>query len=136
LSNLFRHRQVLVAGMRARAEPGDALVHGRGRVRHRAQHWHAVAQVLLDLRGRHSGRHREHRLLRGEEPADLAEEDLEVLWLDRDHDEGGARDGVGVRERRLDAVALGQLVDPLLAPPADDDLLRLAPARGEQTGEQ
>src|SRR6185436_9940884 len=50
--------------------------------------------------------------------------------------ETGATDRVRVRERRLHAVALGKFVDPLLPAAADDDLLRLAPARAEQPGEK
>ena len=45
-----------VAGVRARAEPGDALVHGRRRVRHRPDDGDAGGEVALDRRGRRSRR--------------------------------------------------------------------------------
>ena len=89
--HLVGHREVVVACVRACAEPGDALVDRRGRVRHRAQDGHAVGEVPLDLRGRDRGRDREHGLLRREQPADLAEQHVEVLRLDGDHDEGRVR---------------------------------------------
>src|SRR5439155_4621124 len=78
----------------------------------------------------------EHGLLRREQTADLAEQRVEVLRLDRDHDKRGAADRIGVGERRLDAVPLGELVDPLLAAARDDDLLGPAPAGAEQPREQ
>src|SRR5207342_2078522 len=71
-----------------------------------------------------------------EQPADLAEQAVEVLRLDRDHDESGAGNGVGVLERRFDAVALRELVDSLLSATGDDDLLRLAPTGAEQAGKK
>ena len=43
------------------------------------------------------------------------EQPLEVLRLHCEDDEPGAGDGIGVRERRLDAVPLAQLVRSLLA---------------------
>ena len=48
--------------------------------------------------------------------ADLAEERLEVLRLDGEHDDVGALDRLGVRCGGLDAVALVQLDRALLAP--------------------
>ena len=122
--------------MCACAEPGDALVDGCGRVRHRTQDGDAVGEMPLDLRGRDRRRDRQHGLLRREQPADLAEQRVEVLGLDGDHDEGRAADRFGVGERRFDAVALGELVDPLLAAARDDDLLGLAPSGAEQAREQ
>ena len=55
--------------------------------------------------------------------ADLAEQRLDVLRLHGEHDEPGARDRLGVRERRLDAVALAQLGGALLAARGRDDLV-------------
>ena len=68
-----------------------------------------------------------------EQVADLAEQRLDVLRLDREHDDVGALDRLGVRGRRLDAVALAQLGGPLLAPRARDDV---GPVGATQPGEQ
>lgn len=54
--------------------------------------------------------------LRRDEAAHLAEERLDVLRLDRDHDERRPGDRLRVGERRRHAVALLELGDPLLAP--------------------
>ena len=116
--------------------PGDALVDGRGRVRHRPHDRDGLGEVRLDRRGRDRGRHGEDGLLRCQQPADLAEQRLEVLRLDRDDDERRSRDRLGVRERADDAVPLDQLVDALLPAAGDHDLLRVAPAVGEQAREQ
>ena len=71
-----------------------------------------------------------------EQAADLAEQHVDVLRLDGDHDERRAGDGLGVRERRADAVSLGELRRALLAAAARDDLGRLAPARADEAGDQ
>ena len=89
--------------------------------------------VTLDPRGRDRGRDREDRLLGGEQVADLAEQRLDVLRLDGEHDDVGAADRVGVRGRRLDAVPLAELVGPLLAPRGRDDV---GPVGATQPGEE
>ena len=127
---------MLVVGVRAGADAGDALVHERGRIRHRAHDRHAGREARLDLRGRDRGGDREDRLFGREQPADLPEQDVEVLRLHSDHDQPGAGDRFRIRERRLDAMALGELLQPLLAPPGDGDVARLPPARAEQPSEQ
>src|SRR5207245_8186444 len=71
-----------------------------------------------------------------EQPADLAEQTVEVLWLDGDHDERRAGHRLRVREGPAHAVPLRQLLDPFLAPAGDDHMPRLAPTRAEQSGEQ
>src|SRR5207245_9849946 len=68
-----------------------------------------------------------------EHPADRAEVDVEVLRLDGDYDEGRSGDRVRIGERRLDAVALGQLGGPLGAPGRCHEV---APAGALQAGEQ
>jgi hypothetical protein len=136
LEHLLGRGEVLVARMSPRAQPGDALVDGRRRVRHGAQHRHAVGQVLLDLRSWHRGGDREDGLLGRDHRRHLAEQDVEVLRLDGDDDEAGARGSLAVRERRLDGVLVGQLLDALRAPAGDDDLVRRAPARAEEAGEE
>ena len=52
------------------------------------------------------------------------------------NDEPGARDGFGIRERRLDAVPVVQLVGALLTTSRDDDLALLPPAGREQAGNE
>ena len=106
---LLGERDVGVVGVGAGAEPGDSLVDDRRRVRHRADDRDAGGQVALD-RGRRDRRgDREDRLVAGDQVADLAEQGLDVLRLDRDHDERRAGDGLLVRERRDDAVPLCEL---------------------------
>ena len=135
--HLLGEREVLVARVRAGADAGHALVHGRRRVRHRAHDRHAVGDPRLDVRGRDRGRDREDGLLAASSSgADLAEQRVDVLRLHRDDDERGARDRVGVRGRRLDAVPLAQLVDARSASRVGDDDLVAAPAGAEQPGEQ
>ena len=127
---------MLFAGVRAGTDAGDTLVHERGRVRHRTHDGNARRESRLDLGGGNRGGDREHRLLRCQEPADLAEQDVEVLRLDCDHDERGVGDSFRIGERRLDAVPVGHLLQPFLAPSGDDDIPRLAPAGTEQPGEE
>ena len=62
----------------------------------------------------------------------VRQERLDVLRLHGDDDDAGARGGVDVRERRLDAVPLGEIGEPLLMARRRRDLGRLAPARGER----
>ena len=73
--------------MRAGAQPSHAFVDGGRSVRHRAEHGNPIGDVPLDLRSRNRCGDRQHRLLRREQVADLAEQRVEVLGLDRDHDE-------------------------------------------------
>ena len=47
---LLGERELRVAGLRTRADPGHAFVHGRGRVRHRTHDGHALRDPLLDVR--------------------------------------------------------------------------------------
>jgi phosphoenolpyruvate carboxylase len=68
--------------------------------------------------------------------ADLAKQDVDVLWLDGDDDEAGSADGGRVVGGRLGAVALSQLGEPLVAAVGDDDLGGVALARAEQAGEE
>ena len=109
---------------------------GGRRVRHRPHDGHAVRELRLDRGGRYGRGHGEHGLLRRQRRADLGQQRLEVLRLHGDDDEPGARDGLGVRERRLDAVPLVQLVGALLAARGDDDLALLPPARRQQAGDE
>ena len=81
-------------------------------------------------------RPRRARSVRRQCRADLRQQRLDVLRLHGDDDEAGARDGLGVRERRLDAVPLVQLVGALLPPRGDDDVALLPPARAEQAGDE
>ena len=92
--------------------------------------------LALDRRGRDRGRDREHRLLGRQHAADLAEQRVEVLRLDGDHDERGAGDRLRVRERRPHAVALLQLAGALLVPDGDDDLAGLPPAAAQEAAQE
>ena len=71
-----------------------------------------------------------------DEAADLAEQPLDVLRLDRDDDERGARRGVVVRERRRDPVALAELRDALGAARGRGDLLGRPPPRRQEPGDE
>src|SRR5213079_374585 len=73
---------------------------------------------------------------RRKQAADLAEQPVEILRLDRDHDERGSRHRFGVRQRAAYAVALLQLGYAFLAPPRDHEVTRLAPAGRDQSCEQ
>src|SRR4029077_13141386 len=75
-------------------------------------------------------------LLRRQDAADLAEQRVEVLRLDGDHDERGASDSFGVRERDPNAVALFELARSLLVADGRDDLSRLAPAAAQQPAQE
>jgi len=75
-------------------------------------------------------------LLRADDGPDLRQEDVEVLRLDRDHDQGCVGYCVCVRQRRLHAELFPELVDALLPSPRRDDLARLSPATAEQAGDQ
>ena len=131
-----RRGQVRVVGVRAGAEPGDPLVHGRRGVRHRA-HDGDAGREPLSMRAVGIAAATESTVCSGViERADLAEERLDVLGLDGDDDERGAGRRLVVRERRLDAVALAQLGDTLGAACGRGDLARLAPAGREQAGDQ
>ncbi len=65
-------------------------------------------------------------------PSDLPEQSLDVLRLHRDDDERCARDGVLVRQGRVDAVPLAKLGDPLGASSGRCDLRGFSPAGGEE----
>jgi hypothetical protein len=65
---------------------------------------------------------RDEGLLRREVLPDLAEQDVDVLRLDRDDDYAGVADRSRVVGSRLGTVALVQLGDPLLVTCSDDDL--------------
>ena len=125
-----------VVGVRAGAEPRDALVDDGRRVRHRAADRNAGGEVPLDRRGRDRGGDGEDRLVVDDQVADLAEKRLDVLRLDRDHDERGARYRLLIRERGRDAVALAELGHALGAAARGDDVRRQAPARREQPGDE
>jgi hypothetical protein len=99
--------------MGACAARGDALMHSRGRVRHRSHDRNSGREPTLDPRGGNRGCHAEDSLLRKDEPADLAEQDVDVLWFHGDHHQSRAGRRVVVRERCLDAVALAKLRDTL-----------------------
>ena len=128
--------EVLVICVRAGADPCDSFVHERGRIRHRADDGHSRGESCLDLRSGNRGGDRQDRLLGAEQAADLAEEDVEVLWLDGDHDEPRAGHGLGVRERALDAVTLDDFLQSFLASSGHRDVARLAPAGAQEPGEQ
>ena len=133
---LLRERQLLVVGVRARADPRHALVHGGGRVRHRAHDRDAVCDPLLDVRGRDGGRDRDEGLLGRQVLSDLAEQDVDVLRFDGDDDDPGAGDRRRVVRGRLGAVAFVELGVSLVTPGRDDDLGGIAPAGAEQAGEE
>ena len=116
----LRDREVLLARVRACADPGHAFVDGRGRVRHRAHDGDTVGDPLLDMRGRDRGGDGNDGLLRREARADLREEAVDVLRLDGDDDDRGA---VGGR-------------DVVVAAPRDDDLRLVAPAGADEAGVQ
>ena len=61
--HLLGEVEVLVIGVRTGADAGDAFVHERGRIRHRAHDGHAGRESRLDLRSRNRGGDREDRLL-------------------------------------------------------------------------
>ena len=112
---LLGEREVLLAGVGAGADAGDPLVDDRRRVRHRADDRDAGGDVRLDRAVRIAAA-TERMVCSGvSSRADLAEQRLDVLRLDRDDDEAGARDGLALRERRRDAVAAAELGDALLA---------------------
>ena len=67
-------REMCVVRVGAGAEAGHALVHDRGRVRHRADDGNAVGDLRFDRARRDRGGDREHGLLGGEQTADLAEQ--------------------------------------------------------------
>ena len=122
---LLGERHVRVVGMRARAEPGDAFVDDRGRVRHRTADRDAVGARCRSIdHGRDRRGDGEDRLLGRDQVADLAEQRFDVLRLDGDDDECRARDGLAVRERRGDAVPLARAADALLATARGDDVSR------------
>ena len=125
---LFCQREVLVAGVRPRTDPGDPLVDGGRRVGHCPDDRNAVRELRLDGGGGNGCRDGEHGLFRRQCRPDLGQQRLDVLWFHGDDDEPGARDGLGVRERRLDAVTLVQLIGALLATSGHDDLTLLPPA--------
>ena len=127
---------MLLLGVCTGADSGDALVDERGRVRHCAYDRDAGREPRLDLGGGDRCGDREHRLLRRQESADLAEQNVEVLRLDGDDDEASLGDGVRIGKRRLDAVFVGEFLQAFLAPSGDDDVARLAPAGTEQPGEE
>jgi hypothetical protein len=123
---------MLFARVRTRCEARHSLVHRRGGVRHGANDRDS-AEAALDQRGRDRGCDRDDRLLGPDLAADLLEEDLDVLRLHGDHDDRDLADCVGVRERRLDAVALGELVETLLAASGSDEV---GPAGRDEPGDQ
>ena len=129
--HLLGQLEVPVVRVCAGADSGDSLVHDGGRVRHRADDRDAGRDPALDQRRRDGRGDREDGLLGLEDLPDLAEQNGEVLRLDGDHDDRRVRDGLGVRQRRLDAVPVGELLEPLVPPPGGDDLGRLAPARAQ-----
>ncbi len=133
---LLGERDVCIVGMRSCAEAGDSLVDDRWRVRHRTDDWHARREVTLDRGGRNCCRHRQDRLVDRDQVTDLAEQGLDVLWLDRDHDERCAGDGLGARQRRNDPVALFELGHTLGAAARCDDVGRFAPPGREQPGDE
>ncbi|OLE30223.1 MAG: hypothetical protein AUG43_03985 [Actinobacteria bacterium 13_1_20CM_3_68_10] len=120
--------EVWLVRVGARAHACDPLMHDRRRVRHRAHDGNALRQALLDRRGRNRSSDREDGLVRADDRCDLLEQDVEVLRLDRDHDQGRIGDRVGIRQRRLHAEFFPKLVHALLSSPGRDDLARLAPA--------
>jgi hypothetical protein len=134
--DVLREREVLVARVRARAHAGDALVNCRGGIRHGADDRHTARDPLLDRRRRNRRRDREHRLLRRDDGADLAEQHVEVLRLHGDDEERRTGDGLLVREGRPDAVPLSQLGDALGTPAGRDHLVGPSPARAEEAGDQ
>ena len=93
----------------------------------RPARWRSIA------RGRDRRRDRDDRLAGFDQVADLAEQRLDVLRLDGEHDHVGAADRLVVRGRRLDAVPLAQLGGALLAPARRDDV---GPVGATQPGEQ
>jgi hypothetical protein len=127
---------VLLARVRAGGEPGHALAHRHGRVRHRSYDRHSIAEVTLDQRRRDRGCDRDDRLRGLHRVPEVGEQHLDVLWLDGDDDDLRALDGVDVDERRVDPVSLGELVEPILPPSGGDDVARLRPPRREEPGDE
>ena len=125
---LVGERELLVAGVRARADAGHALVHSGGRVRHRSHDRDPLGDPLFDVRRGDGGGDRDERLLRREVEAYLPEQDVDVLRLDGDDDDAGAADGSRVVGGRFRPISLAELREPLLAPAGDDDLGGVPPA--------
>ena len=105
---LLGERELRVTGLRPGTDARHALVHGRGRVRHRTHNGHAVGDALLDVLRPDRGGDRQHGLVGREQRADLGEQRVDVLRLHCDDDELCAAYGVRVRRRRLDAVPPAQ----------------------------
>jgi hypothetical protein len=133
---LLGKRHVRVVRMSASAQTGHALVHHRRGVRHGAAHRHTLGQVCLDARGRDGRRDAENRLLRRDGAGDIGQQALDVLGLDRQHDESRSRRGLGIRAGDGDAEALPQLRPAFFSSRGGDDVARRTPARREQACHQ
>ena len=125
---LLGESDVGVVGVGAGTETRNPFVDDGRRVRHRSHDRDSRRQVTLDRGSRDRRRDGEERLLARDQVADLAEQRLDVLRLDGDHDERGLRDGLLVRERGRDAVPLGELRHSLRPAAGRDDVVRYAPA--------
>ena len=97
----FGEGEMRFLSMRSRTQPCDPLVNGGRRIGHRADNGNTFGQACFDRIRRDCGRYREHGLLSSHDRPNFAEQDVEVLRLDGDHDEGSAGDGLSVRERRV-----------------------------------
>ena len=103
--HVARMLQMGVVGVLARRDPGHPLMHDRRSVRHGSDHRHGLVQLVLD-RGRRDGSHdRQDRLLRPDVCRDGREERIDVLRLDREHDDLGPLDGSAVVELGVDSRA-------------------------------
>ena len=77
---------------------------------------------LLDHRGRDCRGHGITVCSGGQQAADLAEQDLDVLWLDGEHDHACAADRLDVEGSPVTSWRPAQLLGPRLAPHGDDDV--------------
>jgi hypothetical protein len=92
--------------------------------------------MALDELAGNRGRDREHGLVRLHGAPDLREQALDVLGLDRDHDNLGALHALDVGERGLDPVALPQIGEVLLVPRGGNNLLGPAPAGRQEARDE
>ena len=111
----------------AAAEPGR-------RVGHAADHL-VVAEQAGQGRGRRAGEDAQDELAAAEARPDLAPDLGQHLGLDAEEDDVRALDGLGVVGDRPDAVLALEMLAPLRARMAGDDLARLDQLAAEQPGD-
>ena len=126
-SSSLRDRQMLLARRTARRDDGHRLVDHDRHVRHHAHDGHAVGQLLLDERRPHPGGEADHGVARLHVATDLLQQRLDVLGLGHQHQHVRPTHGVGVVERRRDAVLARELACALLAAVRDHDVVAARP---------